>query len=67
MPTTGDLDSNALFYLRTRGLPEKVARGLLVESFLAEALEEVSDEAVRNILSGHVKEWLEETTRESGD
>lgn len=65
--TTGDLDSNALFYLRTRGLPEKVARGLLVESFLAEALEEVSDEAVRNILSGHVKEWLEETTRESGD
>ena len=65
--TTGDLDGSALFYLRTRGIPEKVARGLLVESFLAEALEEVGDEAVRNVLSGHVKEWLEETTRESGD
>lgn len=65
--TAGDLDGDALFYLRTRGIPEKRARGLLIESFLTEALQEVTEENLREILSGHVQEWLAETTRESGD
>lgn len=44
---TGSLDQRALFYLRSRGLPEEVARQLLVDGFLAEALQEVSLEDIR--------------------
>lgn len=43
----GSLDKSALFYLRSRGLPESVARRLLIDSFLAEALQEVSIDHVR--------------------
>lgn len=43
----GSLDKGALFYLRSRGLPEAIARRLLIEGFLAEALQEVSIDDVR--------------------
>ena len=36
--TVGELDSDALFYLRARGIPEPAARRLLVEAFLADAV-----------------------------
>ncbi len=34
--TVGCLDANAIFYLRSRGVPENEARALLVEAFVAE-------------------------------
>ncbi len=37
--TAGDLDPEALFYLRSRGVPEPAARGLLVRAFLGEVLD----------------------------
>ena len=36
--TVGQLDDNALFYLRSRGLPESLARRLLSIGFLAECI-----------------------------
>lgn len=36
--TVGNLDTNALFYLRSRGLPEAQARALLTAAFLSEPL-----------------------------
>lgn len=36
--TTGQLDEEALFYLRSRGLSESSARELLIQAFLAEVL-----------------------------
>jgi len=56
--TTGQLDANHLFYLRARGIDEATARGLLMQSFLAEALEEVEDEKIRECLQDHVNTWL---------
>ncbi|OLF73094.1 hypothetical protein AWH62_09110 [Maricaulis sp. W15] len=50
----GTLDETALFYMRQRGLPEAKARALLIESYLAEPLDMVSDEALRDEL----KVWL---------
>ena len=32
--TTGQLDETALFYLRSRGIPEALARNLLIQSSL---------------------------------
>lgn len=37
--TSGKLDENALFYLRSRGMPEGLARRLLIGAFVAETLE----------------------------
>ncbi len=37
--TVGQLDETALFYLRSRGLPEPEARGLLIYAFAGEMVE----------------------------
>ena len=42
--TVGQLDKTALFYLRSRGLPEGEASDLLVLAFVAEAIDEIEDE-----------------------
>ena len=56
--TAGQLDETALFYLRSRGIPEVAARELLIEAFLGEALDEISDEHVRDLLRTKVGHWL---------
>ncbi len=56
--TTGQIDETALFYLRTRGIPEAQARNLLVQSFLGEALDEISNEDVRQAFTDKVLHWL---------
>ncbi len=48
--TTGHLDDEAIFYLRSRGIGEAAARSLLTYSFAAEVLEEIRLEAVRKDL-----------------
>ena len=49
--TTGQLDTSALFYLRSRGIPDALARNLLIQSFVAEALEEITDLDVRQAMA----------------
>ncbi|NQW02271.1 MAG: Fe-S cluster assembly protein SufD [Rhodospirillales bacterium] len=56
--TTGQIDETALFYLRSRGIPEALARNLLIQSFIAEALEEISDVRVREAMASQVIHWL---------
>ncbi len=56
--TTGRLDEEPLFYMRSRGIPEPEARALLIQSFLGEVLEKISDEPVRNIMTDRVRSWL---------
>ncbi|MEM7443214.1 MAG: Fe-S cluster assembly protein SufD [Pseudomonadota bacterium] len=56
--TAGEIDGNALFYLRSRGIPEQAARQLLVQAFLAEALLEISDETVRADFERAVDDWM---------
>jgi Fe-S cluster assembly protein SufD len=43
----GALDRDALFYLRSRGIPEPDARRMLVEAFLADAVDGIASEPVR--------------------
>jgi Fe-S cluster assembly protein SufD len=56
--TTGAIDETALFYLRSRGVPTEDATDLLVLAFLAEAIEEIADEALRDDISERLEEWL---------
>jgi Fe-S cluster assembly protein SufD len=55
--TCGDLDDNALFYMRQRGLPEAEARNLLTQAFLAEALDAAPEDA-REALLEQLQAWL---------
>ena len=48
--TVGQLDENALFYLRSRGLGAEEARRLLVHAFAAEVLARVKQPTVRDHL-----------------
>jgi Fe-S cluster assembly protein SufD len=48
--TTGQLDDDALFYLRARGIGEVTARALLNHAFAADVIEQVENESVRNSL-----------------
>jgi len=50
----GSLDEDALFYLRSRGLPEREAKGLLIRAFLEDAIEGLANEAVHDALWRHL-------------
>lgn len=48
--TVGQLDRNALFYLRSRGIGEEAARSLLIYAFASEFVEKIQFEPVRRDL-----------------
>jgi Fe-S cluster assembly protein SufD len=50
--TTGRLDPESLFYLRSRGISEKEASQILISAFLRDGLGRVSDPALRGELEG---------------
>ena len=56
--TIGQIDETALFYLRSRGLPEAQARALLLYAFAHENLDRMKPGPVRTWLEGLVTEWL---------
>jgi Fe-S cluster assembly protein SufD len=61
--TVGDIDEEALFYLRARGIAESDARQLLLEAFLADVLERIVAEPVREAFAAVVGERLQGETR----
>lgn len=58
----GALDETALFYMRQRGLPAPKARALLIESFLAEPLDGIAEESLRETLKAQLRDRLEALT-----
>lgn len=56
--TSGAIDEQALFYLRSRGVPRKEAEDLLTLSFLAEALEEIDEESLAEMVQAKIEDWL---------
>ncbi len=52
--TIGQLDEDALFYLRARGVPESLARAFLLFGFANENLERMRHAAVRGYVEGLV-------------
>lgn len=53
--TTGFLNADEQFYMRSRGIPEQEAKLLQMVSFLAPVVAKVEDEAVREELSARVE------------
>ncbi len=56
--TAGRIDEALLFYLMARGIPRSEAERLLIEAFLADAIDAVGDEAIASALKGPVAAWL---------
>jgi Fe-S cluster assembly protein SufD len=52
--TTGQLDENAVFYLRARGLSEKSAKELLVSAFISDVLNKIENEEVLNFTNSYL-------------
>ena len=57
--TSGAIDDTALFYLRSRGIPEGRAQDLLTLAFLAEAVQEIEDSALQDEVLDRLRGWLE--------
>jgi Fe-S cluster assembly protein SufD len=56
--TIGQLDPDALFYLRTRGLGPEEARGLLRFAFASEVVDRIGIESLRQALEEHIAAQL---------
>ncbi|SPF80669.1 SufB/SufD family protein [Pseudoprimorskyibacter insulae] len=56
--TSGAIDDEGLFYLRSRGVPVDEATDLLTIAFLAEAVQEIEDEAIQEEIVSRIEGWL---------
>jgi Fe-S cluster assembly protein SufD len=56
--TSGALDQGLLFYLKSRGIPEKEAEMLLIQAFIAGAVEGIEHAGLRDALMDQVVAWL---------
>ena len=61
---TGRFDDMHLFYLMSRGVPEIQARRLVVQGFLIEVLQKITDENTRDHLMDRVINKLQQTEEE---
>ena len=48
--TSGNLDENSIFYLMSRGLNYQQSRGLLINGFLLDVIEKITDEKIKNLI-----------------
>ena len=56
--TVGQIDDDAIFYLRARGIPEASAKALLLFAFAGEMLQRMKVEPVRRHLEELVRRWM---------
>jgi len=62
--TSGELDADAMFYLRSRGLPEAQARALLIAAFVDEVFDDIESDALREALTARTADWLNATVEQ---
>ena len=55
---TGRFDDEQLFYLQSRGIPEDLARQLVVRGFFVDVLDKVSDEQLRSDVLRRIEERI---------
>ncbi|MDE0385174.1 MAG: Fe-S cluster assembly protein SufD, partial [Defluviicoccus sp.] len=64
--TVGDLDRDALFYLRARGIDEEEARALLTRAFVADLLTSLPVASLRPAVEEAVDAWLRRNANRGG-
>ena len=61
--TSGDLNHDHVFYLKSRGIPEAEAKAMLIAAFVGEAFEMVAHDGIREALGDYAARWLIEHRR----
>ena len=56
--TVGELNRDALFYLASRGVAPVEAKALLTQAFVADAIDRIGEEAVRDAFHADAMAWL---------
>jgi Fe-S cluster assembly protein SufD len=54
--TTGQMDEEAIFYLRTRGISDQSARALMTQAFIGDVLNQIDSEEVRSYIESKLIE-----------
>ena len=57
--TVGRLDDEGLFYLQSRGIPEKTAKAMLLQGFASDVLEKITCTPIREYVDHLIAERLE--------
>ena len=57
---SGSLNDDAIFYLMSRGLNYTEAKKLLINGFLLEVVEKITDSQIKNLIKNMIglKEWI---------
>ncbi len=58
--TVGKLDELALFYLKSRGIPEEIAKSMLIQAFASDVIEFVKIKNLKEYLNTKIAENLKE-------
>ncbi|MBC8402968.1 MAG: Fe-S cluster assembly protein SufD [Candidatus Marinimicrobia bacterium] len=56
--TIGQLDADALFYLRSRGITAQAAQTLMIDGFTKEVLETIANETTHALTTNMVNDWF---------
>lgn len=56
--TVGSLDTEPLFYLKARGIPEQKARAMLIMAFAMDLIEKVGNDALKTLLFQRIMQKL---------
>ena len=57
--TSGSIDEDAIHYLMTRGIKKTVAKKLLINGFLNEIFENITEEKLKIFLENIIKEQID--------
>ena len=58
--STGALESDALFYIRSRGIDQETATALLVHGFASEIIEVLKNHDIKDLVITYFNSWLEQ-------
>jgi len=58
--STGALESDALFYIRSRGIDQETATALLVHGFASEIIEAIKNQDIKDLVITYFNSWLEQ-------
>ena len=57
---SGSLDENSIFYLMSRGLSYQQSKELLINGFILDVIEKITDSEIKNLIKNMIglKEWI---------
>ena len=57
---SGSLNENSIFYLMSRGLNYQQSKDLLINGFLLDVVEKITDSEIKNLIKNMIglKEWI---------